>query len=152
MPGRTENIVPPSLPSSILGWHFLSVSICSDGLLRVFKFLGCIYLDFRRSRAVIRLIQASRDILKIKSLGNGISRCFQGVVSTTDAMLFCLHARLGTTPSKCPRCSTKLHKRLTDLNLFKCAIINGIQNFETHTSQFYLICGFFFVISYGRRR
>ena len=53
--------------------------------------------------------KASRDISKIKSFGNGISRCFQEVLSTTNAMLFCLHPRLGTMSLKCPRPSTTSH-------------------------------------------
>ena len=106
-------MVPPFLPAFLAGIFVLLNLLNHENNLtdcwESSSFLGYI-LDFRRSRAVIRqLIQVSSDILKIKSFGNGISRCFQEVFSTTDAMLFCLHARLGTMLLKCPRRSTTLH-------------------------------------------
>ena len=76
MPGRTENMVPPSLASS----NFLAGIFClaqfaqsckqSEGLLRVFTFLRWYILDFMRSRAVKtvlsnRLIMNSRWALEL---------------------------------------------------------------------------------------
>ena len=166
--------LPPFLPSFLASIFCLAqfAQSCkqSEGLLRVFRliFLGDI-LDFMRSRAVkmfliSRLImnsrqlqnlhqrhkflkaEASRDISKIKSFGNGISRCFQEVFSTTDTMLFCLHPRLGTTSLKCPRHSTTLHGSSIS-QIYTCLNMNSM-SFKTARQndalQFYLIrCSFF---------
>ena len=88
--------------------------------------------------------EASRDILSLLSLRNGIFRGFQEVFSTTDAILF---------SSEYSQHWEKGHgETFTDLNLFKYAF-NVIQNWNTDTLQYYFIwwC-LFFVSSDGRRR
>ena len=76
--------------------------------------------------------EASRDILEFQSLRNGISRGFQEVFSTMDAMLFHENT-LGTMPL--------IHnitwfELFTNLSLFKYAF-NVIQNWESDVLQFY---------------
>ena len=69
----------------------------------------------------------------------GISRGFQEVFFTTDAMLFCQNTH--KTGNNAIEMSQTLHyiarfKHFTDLNLFKYAF-NGIQNWNTDALQFY---------------
>ena len=83
--------------------------------------------------------EASRDILKFSSLGNGVCRGFQEVFSTVDAMLFRQNTR--KTRNYAVEMSQAFHdiarfERFTDPNLFKYAL-NVIQNWETNFLQFY---------------
>ena len=71
--------------------------------------------------------QGIQGHFEIKSLGNGVSRGFQDVFSTSDAMLF--------RQNDAVEMSRAIHdiarfERFTDLNLFKYAF-NVIQNWET---------------------
>ena len=99
-----------------------------------------------------RLIMNSRQ-LKARSLRNGVSRDFQEVFSTTDAMLFCQNTRK-TAGNNAVEMSQAFHdvvrfERFTDLNLFKYAF-NVIQSGQ-HTLYNYIQWCLFFVSSYGRR-
>ena len=92
--------------------------------------------------------------LKARSLRNGVSRDFQEVFSTTDAMLFCQNTRK-TAGNNAVEMSQAFHgvaqfERFTDLNLFKYAF-NVIQSGK-HTLYNYIQWCLFFVSSYGRRR
>ena len=91
--------------------------------------------------------EASRDIFAIQSFGNDISRGFQEVFSTADAMLFCQKTR--KTGKNAVEMSQVFHdiaqvELFTDLNLFKYVFI-VIQNWETDTGtlQFYLMVHIF---------
>ena len=73
--------------------------------------------------------------------GNCVSRGFQEVFSTADAMLF--HRNTCKTGNNAIEMSLAFHdiaqfECFTDLNLFKCAC-NIIQNWETDALQFYLM-------------
>ena len=92
--------------------------------------------------------------LKARSLRNGVSRDFQEVFSTMDAMLFCQNTRK-TAGNNAVEMSQAFHdvarfERFTDLNLFKYAF-NVIQSGK-HTLYNYIRWCLFFVSSYGRRR
>ena len=79
--------------------------------------------------------EVSRDILKIQSLGNGISRAFQEVFSTADTVLFRQNTR--KTGNNAVKMSQAFHTQLecsTDLNLLKNTFT---QNWETDALQFY---------------
>ena len=90
-----------------------------------------------------------------QSLGNGVSRAFQEVFPTTDAMLFRQNTR------KSGNNAVKMSLAFQDIARFKCFTglnrleyaFNVIQNWETGALQLIFIrwC-LFFVRSYGRRR
>ena len=72
--------------------------------------------------------EVSRDILKIQSLGNGISRAFQEVFFTMDTVLL----------NNAVKMSQAFHTQLecfTDLNLLKNTF-KVTQNWETDALQF----------------
>ena len=92
--------------------------------------------------------KASRDILKL-SLGNAISRGFQDVFSTADAMIFSQNTC--KTGSNAVEMSQMFHeikqfKCFTDLNLFKYAF-NVIQNWEMDALKI-LFNGAYFLLAY----
>ena len=85
--------------------------------------------------------EASRDILSLLSLRNGISRGFQEVFSTTEAILFRQNTRnTGNKAMEMLKAFDDIaqFERFTDLNLFKYAF-NVIQNWNTDTLQYYFI-------------
>ena len=84
--------------------------------------------------------EASRDILSLLSLRNGISSGFQEAFSTMDAILFYQNTRnTGNSAVEMLQAFDDIAKfeRLTDLNLFKYAF-NVIQNWNTDALHFYL--------------
>ena len=83
--------------------------------------------------------EASRDILSLLSLRNGIFRGFHEVFSTMEAILF--RQNTCNTWNNAIEMSQAFHdiarfERFTDLNLFKYAF-NVIQNWNTDGLQFY---------------
>ena len=81
--------------------------------------------------------EVSRDILKIQSLGNGISMAFQEVFSSTDTVLFRQNTR--KTENNTVKMSQAFHTQLecfTDLNLLKNTF-KVTQKWETDALQFY---------------
>ena len=84
--------------------------------------------------------EASRDILSLLSLRNGISSGFQEAFSTMDAILFYQNTRnTGNSAVEMLQAFDDIAKfeRLTGLNLFKYAF-NVIQNWNTDALHFYL--------------
>ena len=80
--------------------------------------------------------EASRDILKFRVSEMSCPGGFKRYFPTRRPCCFVrIHARLGTMPAKCARCSMTSHG-FTDLNLFKYSF-NVIQNWETNVLQFY---------------
>ena len=153
MPGRTENMVPPPfLPAFLAGIFCLAqfAQSCkqSDGLLRVFKFLGW-YLDFRRSRAVKKFLIIDGFGTHTKGTSSWGPRHLVGTFSKlrVSEMAFPGVFKIYFPP----RMPFNIARFECFTDLFKYAI-NVIQNWETDASQFYLIWCFFFISSYNRRR
>ena len=79
--------------------------------------------------------RGTQGYFETQSLGNGVSRGFQDVFSTMDAMYTC------TTGNNAVEMSQAFHniaqfERFTDRNPLRYAF-NVIQNWETYALQFY---------------